>query len=157
MGAVRLSCMINLILAGAAFLTQAMAYSGIPAAMAAWVGAQGFSPFMIIACLTLIYLILGCFIDGISMIVLTVSVVLPIIQHRLRPGVVRHLHRAGGGTGADHAAGRLQPVRAAGPDARAIVEVAKNTLPFFFLMLVGVALVTVFPPIVTWLPAQMRG
>jgi len=44
MGAVRLSCMINLILAGAAFLTQAMAYSGIPAAMAVWVGSQGFSP-----------------------------------------------------------------------------------------------------------------
>ncbi|MBN8830652.1 MAG: TRAP transporter large permease subunit, partial [Sphingomonadales bacterium] len=73
MGAVRLSRMINLILAGAAFLTQAMAYSGIPAAMAAWVGAQGFSPYVIILCLTVIYLVLGCFIDGISMIVLTVS------------------------------------------------------------------------------------
>ncbi|WP_198377995.1 TRAP transporter large permease [Neoroseomonas rubea] len=156
MGAVRLSCMINLILAGAAFLTQAMAYSGIPAAMAAWVGAQGFSPFMIIACLTVIYLILGCFIDGISMIVLTVSVVLPIIQ----------------GTGFDlvwfgifivlvvELAQITPPVGfnlfvLQGLTGKGIFEVAKNTLPFFCLMLVAVAMVTVFPGIVTWLPQTM--
>ncbi|WP_198371163.1 TRAP transporter large permease [Roseomonas rosulenta] len=156
MGAVRLSCMINLILAGAAFLTQAMAYSGIPAAMAAWVGAQGFSPFMIIACLTVIYLILGCFIDGISMIVLTVSVVLPIIAStgfdlvwfgifivlvvelaQITPPVGFNLFVLQGLTG------------------KGIFEVAKNTLPFFFLMLIGVAIVTVFPAIVTWLPNTM--
>jgi tripartite ATP-independent transporter DctM subunit len=156
MGAVRLSCMINLILAGAAFLTQAMAYSGIPAAMAAWVGAQGFSPFMIIACLTIIYLILGCFIDGISMIVLTVSVVLPIIAStgfdlvwfgifivlvvelaQITPPVGFNLFVLQGLTG------------------KGIFEVAKNTLPFFILMLIGVTLVTVFPAIVTWLPATM--
>jgi tripartite ATP-independent transporter DctM subunit len=156
MGAVRLSCMINLILAGAAFLTQAMAYSGIPAAMAAWVGAQGFSPFMIIACLTIIYLILGCFIDGISMIVLTVSVVLPIIAStgfdlvwfgifivlvvelaQITPPVGFNLFVLQGLTG------------------KGIFEVARNTMPFFFLMLVGVALVTVFPAIVTWLPTTM--
>jgi C4-dicarboxylate transporter DctM subunit len=156
MGAVRLSCMINLILAGAAFLTQAMAYSGIPAAMAAWVGAQGFSPFMIIACLTVIYLILGCFIDGISMIVLTVSVVLPIIAStgfdlvwfgifivlvvelaQITPPVGFNLFVLQGLTG------------------KGIFEVAKNTMPFFILMLVGVTLVTVFPAIVTWLPTTM--
>jgi tripartite ATP-independent transporter DctM subunit len=156
MGAVRLSCMINLILAGAAFLTQAMAYSGIPAAMAAWVGAQGFSPYMIIACLTIIYLILGCFIDGISMIVLTVSVVLPIIAStgfdlvwfgifivlvvelaQITPPVGFNLFVLQGLTG------------------KGIFEVAKNTLPFFGLMLIAVAIVTVFPAVVTWLPTTM--
>jgi C4-dicarboxylate transporter DctM subunit len=156
MGAVRLSCMINLILAGAAFLTQAMAYSGIPAAMAAWVGAQGFSPYMIILCLTVIYLILGCFIDGISMIVLTVSVVLPIIQ----------------GTGFDlvwfgifivlvvEMAQITPPVGfnlfvLQGLTGKGIFEVMRYTLPFFILMVIGVAIVTVFPGIVTWLPETM--
>jgi len=156
MGAVRLSCMINLILAGAAFLTQAMAYSGIPAAMAAWVGSQGFSPYMIILFLTVIYLILGCFIDGISMIVLTVSVVLPIIQ----------------GTGFDlvwfgifivlvvELAQITPPVGfnlfvLQGLTGRGIFEVARYTMPFFFLMLIGVSIVTVFPAIVTWLPQTM--
>ena len=156
MGAVRLSCMINLILAGAAFLTQAMAYSGIPAAMAAWVGAQGFSPFMIIACLTLIYLVLGCFIDGISMIVLTVSVVLPIINStgfdlvwfgifivlvvelaQITPPVGFNLFVLQGLTG------------------KGIFQVARHTLPFFCLLLVAVTLVSVFPAIVTWLPNTM--
>jgi tripartite ATP-independent transporter DctM subunit len=156
MGAVRLSCMINLILAGAAFLTQAMAYSGIPAAMAAWVGSQGFSPYVIIACLTLIYLVLGCFIDGISMIVLTASVVLPIIQAtgfdllwfgifivlvvemaQITPPVGFNLFVLQGLTG------------------RSIFEVARYTLPFFLLMVTAVAIVTVFPQIVTWLPQTM--
>jgi tripartite ATP-independent transporter DctM subunit len=156
MGAVRLSCMINLILAGAAFLTQAMAYSGIPAAMATWVGAQGFSPYVIILFLTVIYLILGCFIDGISMIVLTASVVLPIIQQtnfdllwfgifivlvvelaQITPPVGFNLFVLQGLTGKD------------------IFTVARHTLPFFFLMLAAVVLVTVFPGLVTWLPATM--
>jgi tripartite ATP-independent transporter DctM subunit len=156
MGAVRLSCMINLILAGAAFLTQAMAYSGIPAAMAAWVGAQGFSPYMIIACLTIIYLVLGCFIDGISMIVLTVSVVLPIIQGagfdlvwfgifivlvvemaQITPPVGFNLFVLQGLTN------------------MGIFQVARYTLPFFFMMVLAVAIVTLFPAIVTWLPATM--
>jgi len=158
MGAVRTACMINLILAGAAFLTKAMAYSGIPAAMADWVGAQGFSPYAIILVLTLIYLLLGCFIDGISMIVLTVSVVLPIIAAtgfdliwfgifivlvvelaQITPPVGFNLFVLQGLTGKD------------------ILTVTRNTLPFFCLMLVAVALVTLFPAIVTFLPNTMFG
>ncbi|MDO9501341.1 TRAP transporter large permease [Falsiroseomonas sp.] len=158
MGAVKLSCMINLILAGAAFLTKAMAYSGIPAAMATWVGSQGFSPFMIIAFLTVIYLLLGCFIDGISMIVLTASVVLPIIAQtgfdliwfgifivlvvemaQITPPVGFNLFVLQGLTG------------------KGMMTVASNTLPFFFLMVIAVALVTIFPAIVTFLPNTMMG
>jgi tripartite ATP-independent transporter DctM subunit len=158
MGAVRTSCMINLILAGAAFLTKAMAYSGIPAAMAEWVGAQGFSPYTIILVLTLIYLLLGCFIDGISMIVLTVSVVLPIIAQtgfdliwfgifivlvvelaQITPPVGFNLFVLQGLTGKD------------------ILTVTRNTIPFFCLMVVAVALVTLFPAIVTFLPNTMFG
>jgi tripartite ATP-independent transporter DctM subunit len=156
MGAVRLSCMINFILAGAAFLTQAMAYTGVPAAMARWVGAQGLDPFAIIAMLTVLYIILGCFIDGISMIVLTTSVVLPIIQGagfdliwfgvfivlvvemaQITPPVGFNLFVLQGLTGKN------------------IFAVAKDTFPFFVLMCVAVGLVAVFPGIVTWLPTTM--
>jgi tripartite ATP-independent transporter DctM subunit len=156
MGATRLSCMINFILAGAAFLTQAMAYSGIPAAMARWVGAQGLDPYSIIALLTLIYILLGCFIDGISMIVLTTSVVLPIIQGagfdliwfgifivlvvemaQITPPVGFNLFVLQGLTGKN------------------IFAIAGDTLPFFVLMCVAVALVAVFPGIATWLPTTM--
>ncbi len=158
MGAVRLSCMINFILAGAAFLTQAMAYSRIPVAMAQWVGAQGFHPYMVIAALTLLYIVLGCFIDGISMIVLTVSVALPVIQAagfdllwfgifivlvvemaQITPPVGFNLFVLQGLTGEN------------------IFRIAKATAPFFCLMCLAVALVTVFPGIVTWLPSTMFG
>jgi C4-dicarboxylate transporter DctM subunit len=117
MGAVKLSCMINLILAGAAFLTKAMAYSGIPAAMATWVGSQGFSPLhdhrRADADLPRARLLHRRHqhdrADGQRRAA----------DHRadrLRPDLVRHLRGAGGGDGADHASGRLQPVRAAGAD-----------------------------------------
>jgi TRAP-type C4-dicarboxylate transport system permease large subunit len=126
--------------------------------MAAWVGAQGFHPYMIIAVLTALYIVLGCFIDGVSMIVLTVTVVLPIIQGtgfdllwfgifivlvvemaQITPPVGFNLFVLQGLTGEN------------------IFTVAKNTLPFFLLMCTAVALVTVFPGIVTWLPSTMMG
>jgi tripartite ATP-independent transporter DctM subunit len=156
MGAVRLSCMINFILAGAAFLTQAMAYSRIPVAMAQWVGAQGFHPYAVIGALTALYVVLGCFIDGVSMIVLTVSVALPIIQAagfdllwfgifivlvvemaQITPPVGFNLFVLQGLTGEN------------------IFRIAAATAPFFVLMCIAVALVTVFPGLATWLPSTM--
>ncbi|MGH8600970.1 MAG: TRAP transporter large permease, partial [Burkholderiales bacterium] len=80
MGATRTSCMIAFILAGASFLTVAMGFTGIPKAMAAWITQQNLSSGMLIAALTVLYIILGCFIDGISMVVLTAAVILPTIQ-----------------------------------------------------------------------------
>ena len=78
--ATRLSCMILFILAGAAFLTKAMALTGIPNALAQQVAAAGLGPYAIIAILTGVYVILGMALDGVSMIVLTTSVVVPIVQ-----------------------------------------------------------------------------
>ncbi|MDB5928722.1 MAG: C4-dicarboxylate transporter permease, partial [Polaromonas sp.] len=80
MGATRTSCMIMFILAGAAFLTKTMAFTGIPRELAEWVDAMHLSPYALIGALVLIYLVLGTALDGISMIVLTSAVVLPMIQ-----------------------------------------------------------------------------
>ena len=114
MGATRVTCMIMLILAGASYMSTSMAYTGIPQALAAWVDSLNLSPYALIAALTVMYIVLGTALDGISMIVLTTAVVHADGQEgRLRPGVVRHLHRAGGRDGRGLAAGRLQPVRAA--------------------------------------------
>ena len=114
MGATRVTCMIMLILAGASYMSTSMAYTGVPQALAAWVGGFGLSPYALIAALTVMYIVLGTALDGISMIVLTTAVVIPMIKAGgLRPGLVRHFRRAGGGDGGGVAAGRLQPVRAA--------------------------------------------
>jgi C4-dicarboxylate transporter DctM subunit len=80
MGATRLYCMIALILAGAAFLTLAMGYIGLPRHLAEWIGSLGLSRSQLLLALTVFYIVLGCFLDGISMVVLTMGVLLPTVQ-----------------------------------------------------------------------------
>ena len=77
MGATRLYCMIALILAGAAFLTLAMGYIGLPRHLAEWISSLGLSQFWLLMALMVFFIILGCFLDGISMVVLTMGVLLP--------------------------------------------------------------------------------
>jgi tripartite ATP-independent transporter DctM subunit len=78
--ACRVYCMIGLILAGAAFLTLAMGFVGLPRHLAEFITAQNLSPFALVMALTVFYLVLGCFLDGISMVVLTIGVLLPTVQ-----------------------------------------------------------------------------
>ena len=80
MGATRLYCMIALILAGASFLTLAMGYIGLPRHLAEWIGSLHLTPFALVVALMLFYIVLGCFLDGISMVVLTMGVILPSVE-----------------------------------------------------------------------------
>ena len=80
LGGTRLYCMIAMILAGASFLTPAMGYIGLPRHLAEWIGSLGLSPVGLLAVLMLFYVVLGCFLDGISMVVLTIGVLLPTVQ-----------------------------------------------------------------------------
>jgi tripartite ATP-independent transporter DctM subunit len=156
MGATRLYCMIALILAGAAFLTLAMGYIGLPRHLAEWIGGLGLTPFWLLFGLMIFYIVLGCFLDGISMVVLTMGVILPTIQKagidavwfgifivlvvemaQITPPVGFNLFVLQGMTGRD------------------IGYIARVALPFFFLMVVAVLLIYFFPGIVTWLPSHM--
>ena len=158
MGATRVSCMIMFILCGAAFLAKTMAFTGIPRALAEWVAAMQLSPYALIAMLVLIYLLLGTALDGISMIVLTVSVVLPMVQAagfdlvwfgifivllveiaEVTPPVGFNLFV-------------LQTM--SGKDSNVI---ARAALPFFGCLTVCIVLITVFPGLVTWLPDLVMG
>lgn len=158
MGATRTSCMIAFILAGAAFLTVSMGFTGIPRALAEWIAALGLSPALLLAMLTVFFILLGCFLDGISVVVLTTSVILPLVSaagidplwfgiylvlvvemSQITPPVGFNLFVIQGLTGKD------------------MLHVARAALPFFLLLVIAVALVVIFPAIVTWLPAQMRG
>jgi tripartite ATP-independent transporter DctM subunit len=155
-GATRLSCMILFILAGAAFLTKAMALTGIPGALAQAVAAAELGPYGIIAVLTVVYVILGTALDGVSMIVLTTSIVVPMIQHagfdlvwfgifivllveiaEITPPVGFNLFVMQTMTGREQTA------------------VARASLPFFAMLVVTVAVITIFPRIVTWLPDML--
>ncbi|MFZ4649712.1 MAG: TRAP transporter large permease [Rubrivivax sp.] len=157
MGGTRLYCMIALILAGAAFLTLSMGYIGLPRHLAEWIATLGLSPFGLLFALMVFYIILGCFLDGISMVVLTMGVILPTVQKagidllwfgifivlvvemaQITPPVGFNLFVLQGMT------------------RREIGWIARVTLPFFFLMIAAVGLVYAFPEIVTFLPQQMR-
>jgi tripartite ATP-independent transporter DctM subunit len=152
------SCMIMFILAGAAFLTKTMAFTGIPAALAQQVAAMQLSPLGLIAILTLVYLLLGTALDGISMIVLTSAVVLPMVQQagfdliwfgifivllveiaEVTPPVGFNLFVLQNMTGKDSNV------------------IAKAALPFFGLLVLAVIIITIVPEIVMWLPDVVMG
>ena len=154
MGATRLSCMIMFILAGAAFLTKGMALTGIPSALASGVEALNLGPLGIIAILTVVYLILGTALDGVSMIVLTTSIVVPMVQAagfdlvwfgifivllveiaEITPPLGFNLFVMQTMTGKEQ------------------TEVAWASLPFFLMLVLTVVLITLFPvTLVTGLP-----
>ncbi len=153
MGATRLTGAIMLILAGASFMSTSMGYTGIPVALANWVDSLQLSPFMLIAALTVMYVLLGTSLDGISMIVLTTVVVLPMVQ---KAGfdlvwfgifVVLLVEMAQVSPPVGFNLFVLQTM--SGHDSN---TVAWASLPFFFLLVVAVALITVFPQIAMFLP-----
>ena len=156
MGATRLYCMIALILAGAAFLTLSMGYIGLPRHLAEYVSSLGLSPFMLILALTVFYAILGCFLDGISMVVLTMGVLLPTVQ-------AAHIDTLWFGIFIVIVVEMAQitpPVGfnlfvLQGMTKKEITYIARVTLPFFFLMCVMVLLLWFFPQMATWLPSHM--
>ena len=153
MGTTRITCMIMLILAGASFMSTAMAYTGIPQALAVWVESLQLSPYALIAALTVMYIVLGAALDGISMIVLTTAVVIPMVTNAgfdlIWFGIflVLVIEMAEVSPPLGFNLFVLQAM--SGKDSN---TVALASLPFFFLLVAAVAIVTVFPSIATFLP-----
>jgi tripartite ATP-independent transporter DctM subunit len=158
MGATRLSCMIMFILAGASFLSSCMAFTGIPKELAAWVASLEPNKYLLIAILAAIYILLGTALDGVSMIVLTTSVVIPMVEKagfdlvwfgifivllveiaELTPPLGFNIFVLQTMTGRDSN------------------YVALASLPFFFMMVLCIALITIFPELATWLPDALIG
>jgi len=158
LSATRVSCMIMFILAGASYLSMAMGFTGIPRALAEWVSALGLHPYALIAVLAVLYIVLGTALDGISMIVLTSAVILPMIQKagfdlvwfgifivllveiaEVTPPVGFNLFVLQNMTGHDSN------------------YIARAALPFFAMLVATIAIITVFPEVVTWFPDYVMG
>ena len=157
MGATRTSAMIALILMGAAFLSLAMGFTGLPRALAAWIETLDLSPITLIVALTLFYVVLGMFLDGISSVVLTMAIVEPMIRQagidviwfgifivvvvemaQVTPPIGFNLFVLQGMT--NHEIGYI----------------AKTAIPMVLLMLVMVVILVVWPELATWLPNTIR-
>jgi C4-dicarboxylate transporter, DctM subunit len=156
LAACRVYCMIGLILAGASFLTLSMGFIGLPREVAAFIGGLQLSPFLLLVLLTMFFIVLGCFLDGISMVVLTMAVLLPTVQSagidliwfgifvvlvvemaQITPPVGFNLFVLQGLT------------------KKELPYLARTALPFFGLLLLATGLIYVFPQLVLWLPSLM--
>jgi len=156
LGATRTSCMIAFIIAGAAFLTVAMGYTRIPSTLAQWIQSLELSPYVLLGVLTIFFVVLGCFLDGISVVVLTTAIILPMVEaagidllwfgiyvvlvvemSQITPPVGFNLFVLQGLTG------------------RNILYVARTAVPFFLLLVVAVVIIVAFPAIATYLPSIM--
>ena len=156
LGATKTSCMIAFILAGSSFLSLAMGFTGLPRNLAIWIQEMNLSPYVLIIVLTIFYIILGMFLDGISAVVLTMAIIEPMIRQagfdmiwfgvflvivvemaQITPPVGFNLFVLQGMAGKD------------------MGFIAKSAFPLFLLMILAVAVIIIFPEIALWLPEQM--
>ena len=156
LGATKTSCMIAFILAGSTFLSLAMGFTGLPRNLAIWIQELNLSPYMLIFILTIFYIILGMFLDGISAVVLTMAIIEPMIRQagfdmiwfgiylvivvemaQITPPVGFNLFVLQGMANRD------------------MSFIAKSAFPLFLLMILAVIIIIIFPEIALWLPNQI--
>ena len=156
LGATRTSAMIALILMGAAFLSLSMGFTGLPRALAAWIAEFNLSPIALIAALTVFYIIIGMFLDGISAVVLTMAIIEPMIRAAgidliwfgIFIVVVVEMAQITPPIGFNLFV--LQSMT-----KRDITYIAKTALPMFGIMVLMVGVLVVFPGLATWLPDRL--
>ena len=158
MGATKTSCMIAFILAGGAFLTLSKGFTGLPRSIAEWIGSLGLTNFELLMCLMVFYIVLGCFLDGISSIVLTMAVIEPMIRKagidviwfgifltvlvemaQITPPVGFNLFVLQGMT------------------KHNMFFLAKAAFPMFMMMVVMIFVLIYFPELATYLPSTVKG
>ena len=156
LGATKTSCMIAFILAGSSFLSLAMGFTGLPRSLAIWIQEMNLSPYTLIFVLTIFYIILGMFLDGISAVVLTMAIIEPMIRQagfdmiwfgiflvvvvemaQITPPVGFNLFVLQGMANKD------------------MGFIARSAFPLFLLMILAVIIIVIFPEIALWLPDQM--
>ena len=156
LGATKTSCMIAFILAGSSFLSLAMGFTGLPRNLAIWIQEMNLSPYVLIIVLTIFYIILGMFLDGISAVVLTMAIIEPMIRQagfdmiwfgvflvivvemaQITPPVGFNLFVLQGMANKD------------------MGFIAKSAFPLFLLMILAVVVIIIFPDIALWLPEKM--
>jgi TRAP-type C4-dicarboxylate transport system permease large subunit len=148
--------MMCLIVLGASYFSSAMGFLGIPKAMAMVVAGWDLSPYALILALTFLYILLGCFLDGGSIIVITLPITLPLVEGagfsaiwfgvflvimaelcQITPPLGFNLFVLQKETGQE------------------IETIIKASIPFFLLLLLTVAIISIFPQIALWLPSRM--
>ncbi len=156
LNSIKTTVMISFIIAGAGFLSQVVGFLGIARALSEYIASLGLSPYMLIFVVGIMYMILGMMLDGISMVVMTLPIVLPIIiaagydplwfgiflvlmveLSQITPPVGFSLFV-------------IQSI-----SGEKIDYILKATFPFFIIMILIVVVLTIFPEITFYLPSKM--
>jgi len=156
LGATKTSCMIAFIIAGSTFLSLAMGFTGLPRNLAIWIDGMNLSPYTLLFVLTIFYIILGMFLDGISAVVLTMAIIEPMIRQAgfdmiwfgIYLVIVVEMAQITPPVGFNLFV--LQSM--ANKD---MAFIAKSAFPLFLLMILAVIIVIIFPEIALWLPNKM--
>ena len=156
LGATKTSCMIAFILAGSSFLTLAMAFTGLPKNLAVFIDTLQLSPYMLLLVLTIFYIILGMFLDGISAVVLTMAIIEPMIRQAgfdmiwfgIYLVIVVEMAQITPPVGFNLFV--LQ-----GMAKRDMGFIARSAFPLFLLMILAVIIIISFPELALWLPEKM--
>jgi C4-dicarboxylate transporter DctM subunit len=159
MSTVKTTCMVALIIIGAQILSTALTYSGVSRAVSEWIMALGLGKWEFFLALVVLYIVLGCFVDGISMIYMTLPVLLPVVKafdfDLIWFGVILtvliELGQITPPVGLN-----LFTIHAISGGAK-FADVAVGSLPYVGLMLLVILLLCLWPEIALWLPTTMRG
>lgn len=155
---IRTTCMIMFVVTGAAILSSALAYLRVPQQLATVIAAAGLPKYLVLAIICIIYLILGCIFEGISMMVLTLPIVYPLILKLGFDGIwfgivlVMLIEAAQITPPVGFNLYVLQNISGA-----SVGLIVKNTIPFFIIMLVALLVLVLFPDIALFLPRLMIG
>ncbi|MEM6932746.1 MAG: TRAP transporter large permease subunit [Pseudomonadota bacterium] len=162
LGATRTSAMIALILMGAAFLSLSMGFTGLPRALAGFIAEQDLSPFALIAALTVFYIVIGCFLDGISSVVLTMAVVEPMVNIPIFAELGYDMIWFGIFVVVAVEMAQITPPIGfnlfvlQGMTNHEMGYIARTAAPMFLIMVLMVLVLTLFPDLATWLPENLR-
>lgn len=157
LGATRTSAMIAFILAGSTFLSLAMGFTGLPRSLAEWIGSLELTPWILIFALMIFYIVLGCFLDGISSIVLTMAVIEPLVRQAgfdmiwfgVFLMIVVEMAQITPPIGFN-----LFVLQSMSDNDMAFI--ARAAVPMFLIMILAVVIISLFPEIATYLPDAMR-
>jgi C4-dicarboxylate transporter DctM subunit len=158
-GTVRTTCMVLFIIVGAQILSYALVRTGVSRALTAWVVGLGLSRWLLFAIIVLLYIFLGCIIDGVSMMVLTIPILYPIVVAAgfdpIWFGIVLVIMIELGAI--TPPVGLNMFVIQGLSGGRPLSEIVWGSLPFGVLMLIAIVILSVFPGLVTFLPGRLVG
>lgn len=146
---------ISIIILGALILAQAISLIGLPYEVMSWIQSLSLGPIQVLIAVVIFYLVLGCFFDGISLMLMTIPIVFPVMTTAgfdpvwlgvvitilieigmLTPPVGMNLFVLTGITN----------------NEVTLVDAARAAIPYWLLLLFGVALLTIFPQLALFLP-----